>query len=257
MSIAHSASTNSESSLGAFQPARSTRAFDDVVAQIRDAILRGDYKPGDRLPSEKLLREQFGVGRGTIREAARMLEQLGLISLRPGLHGGMFVREYGQENMSEPLGLLLAMDKISIAELNEFREQFDAHCARLAAERASPGDLEALRAVLRSCEQLAAAPEPPFDQLLDLELEFHLRIAQASGNRLNGAIMAAIRKVLRQAFNYIPPESADRLLGDMRKLTELIAAGDAAGAAACMQAHVHHFNQVEQERQRHATLGSG
>src|SRR5438270_396880 len=69
---------------------RRTRSFDDVLDQLREAILSGRIRPGDRLPGERQLCESFGVGRPTLREALRSLEATGLIEVRPGKGGGSY-----------------------------------------------------------------------------------------------------------------------------------------------------------------------
>jgi GntR family transcriptional repressor for pyruvate dehydrogenase complex len=75
-----------------FREIKQSRAFEEVVSQVQESILRGEFKPGDRLPSERKLGEIFKVSRGTLREAFRALEQKGLITVGTGVHGGAFVR---------------------------------------------------------------------------------------------------------------------------------------------------------------------
>jgi len=72
-----------------FKQAKQNRAFEDVIFQIQDAILQGSLKVGDKLPSERQLREIFKVSRGTLREALRAMEQKGLITIKTGVQGGL------------------------------------------------------------------------------------------------------------------------------------------------------------------------
>ena len=74
---------------------KSEKVSDSIIAQIRDAILSGQLKPGDRLASEKELIEQFNVSKATMREALRVLEVIGMIEMRKGIAGGAFVAEVG------------------------------------------------------------------------------------------------------------------------------------------------------------------
>jgi len=76
-----------------FVKARRVRSFDDVVDQVRGAIIDGSILAGERLPSERELAEQFGVSRATLREALRALEAVGLIEIRLGARGGAFATE--------------------------------------------------------------------------------------------------------------------------------------------------------------------
>jgi GntR family transcriptional repressor for pyruvate dehydrogenase complex len=74
-----------------FTPVHTRRTFEEAVEQIAEAIRSGDLHPGDRLPSERLLAEQMAISRPTLREATRLLADSGVIEVRPGAGGGMFV----------------------------------------------------------------------------------------------------------------------------------------------------------------------
>src|ERR687886_1846181 len=93
----------------AFSRVVPTRASSDVVAQIREAILSGRVKPGDRLPTERELAAQFGVSRVTIRDALRALEAGGLIRVRVGGNGGPYVAEPDIAQLSDSLGTHLQL----------------------------------------------------------------------------------------------------------------------------------------------------
>jgi len=112
-----------------FKQAKQNRAFEDVIFQIQEAILQRSLKVGDKLPSERQLRETFKVSRGTLREALRALEQKGLITIKTGVQGGAFICPVNNKMMSESLDLLLRQQKITLKELAEFREAVDAYSA--------------------------------------------------------------------------------------------------------------------------------
>jgi len=76
-----------------FKKVKETRIYESIVDQVLEAILRGDLKPGNRLPSETELGKIFGVSRVTVREAIRYLEQLGVLEVRQGSTGGAFIKE--------------------------------------------------------------------------------------------------------------------------------------------------------------------
>ncbi|MDO8944550.1 MAG: GntR family transcriptional regulator, partial [Desulfobacterales bacterium] len=135
-----------------FETAKSTKVFQDVVAQIEDAILAGRVKTGDMLPSERDLKDMFRISRGTLREALRVLEQKGLIEIKLGVGGGSLVKTVDGGQVSESLGLLIRSQKVSLNQLAEFREGVEGTVAALAAERRSPADVERLRGLLdRAC----------------------------------------------------------------------------------------------------------
>ena len=83
-----------------FKTAKFSRISQNIVQQIRQAILQGKLKPGDRLPPEKELAEDFGVSKASLREAFRALEALGLLGVRQGVSGGAFIREVDEKNRS-------------------------------------------------------------------------------------------------------------------------------------------------------------
>jgi GntR family transcriptional repressor for pyruvate dehydrogenase complex len=100
-----------------FKEAKQNRVFEDVIFQVQEAVLSGRLKAGERLPSERQLREVFGVSRGTLREALRALEQKGLVCIKTGVGGGAFICEMDTQQITESLDLLLRYQKISLKEL--------------------------------------------------------------------------------------------------------------------------------------------
>ena len=116
-----------------FQKARQNRIFQDVVEQIQEAILQGTLNPGDKLPPERELKEMFGASRGTLREALRILEQKGLITIKIGVAGGAVVNALSTDQVSESLDLLIRYQKASLKDLAEFREGVEGLVAGLKA----------------------------------------------------------------------------------------------------------------------------
>ena len=104
-----------------FTKARHNRVFEDVIQQVENAILGGELQPGDRLPSEREFRQMLGVGRGTLREALRVLEQKGLIEIRTGVKGGVFVKELTADPMTADLALFFRAHRVTLADVARFR----------------------------------------------------------------------------------------------------------------------------------------
>jgi len=105
-----------------FRRAKQSRAFEDVILQVQEAILTGELEAGAKLPGERKLREMFQVSRGTLREALRALEEKGLITVKTGVNGGAFVCPLNTRHVSESLDLLFRYQKITLRELTDFRE---------------------------------------------------------------------------------------------------------------------------------------
>ncbi len=151
-------------------------AVHEIVAnQLRRAIHRGDYMPGDRLPSERDLATRLEVSRVTLREAIRMLEAEGYVVSRRGPKGGHTVTA-----LSEPAGRMharLRADRHNIVNLMEFRRVNECLAARLAAKLRSEEDLRKIRTAI---EDLKAAENNP--RFRKADADFHLAVAMACRN---------------------------------------------------------------------------
>ena len=101
-----------------FQPAIKTEKISDhIIGQIRDVILSGRLKPGDRLASEKELVAQFGVSKASVREALRALEAMGLVEIRKGVSGGIFVAEVDMKTTINSIVNFLNFKSLSIKDM--------------------------------------------------------------------------------------------------------------------------------------------
>ena len=121
-----------------FRPVKQTRVSDEVAEQIKQSILLGDLKEGDKLPSEHQLMEQFQVSRATIREALRSLKNSGFLATRQGASGGAYVKDLSFEGLANTFLDLFLVDKINMPELCRAREVIEPEMARLAALNVSP-----------------------------------------------------------------------------------------------------------------------
>ena len=124
-----------------FDKARRVRSFDDVVEQLREAIYSGRIRPGERLPGERQLSEEFGVGRPTLREALRSLEAVGIIEVRPGKSGGSYAVTPSESTVGDALAALVHLRGASLEDLTEFRRRLrgrERRLGRAARRRARP-----------------------------------------------------------------------------------------------------------------------
>src|SRR6516164_10052814 len=126
------------------QPVRAPKTSELIADQLRRQIVRGAVKPGDRLPPETQLMEQFGVSRPTIREAFRILETERLIVVRPGSRGGAQVVAPDLSVAARYFGLLLQLQGTTINDVYEARMVEEPVCARMLAARRTSQDIEDL-----------------------------------------------------------------------------------------------------------------
>lgn len=161
-----------------FTRARRGRVSAEIFQQFKSAILSGRLKPGDRLPSEKEMVEQFQASRGPIREAIRSLEQAGLLVVRRGSRGGAFVSNGDLRHLTDSLSILIRLGRVSIHHLTEARLLLEPPAAGLAAQRITEEELVQISGYIQ--KHMAAIEAGDFHATADLR--FHRMIAEASKN---------------------------------------------------------------------------
>lgn len=160
-----------------FKEITPVRLYESVIEQIMDLIKNNELKPGDKLPPERELAEKLSISRNSLREAFRVLESRGLIKSKPG--GGRFIREIRENGHNNTENIILSLEKSSILELLEAREVFEVKIAEIAAQRATPEDIELIEKALNKMNQKEELKD---DKKMESDTEFHLAIAGASHN---------------------------------------------------------------------------
>lgn len=162
-----------------FEHVKPVRLYRRIVDQIEGALVRGDLKPGQRLPSERELVEQFGASRSTVREALRVLESDGVVRSRPGDPNGPELLPFSTGALARQMTRLVRFERIGLAELISSRMIFDSSAARLAALLHTPEELAAIEGAI---EAMAAALPADYDNFTRSDLAFHQAVAKASRN---------------------------------------------------------------------------
>jgi GntR family transcriptional regulator, transcriptional repressor for pyruvate dehydrogenase complex len=246
-----------QGSAALFTEVKRSRSSDDVVTQIKDAIIGGRLKTGDRLPNERELCGVFGVSRPTLREGLRTLEVLGVIEIRPGAAGGIFVSEPQGDHLGAALGALLRFRHATVDDLAEFRVSFEGETARWAARRADAEDVAQLTEIAERFSELAKEDGLPWRVLVEIDLAFHEALAEASKNAVRVGIMLGIHRALHEASSsldeYASPAVRRRIGTELRQVAAAVAAHDPTRAVRLMRAHVKKFSELE--REVHETRG--
>lgn len=204
-----------------------------VFQQFRDAIARGEWPVGQKIPSETELANRLGVSRVSVRSALQRLASLGLVESRQG--EGTFVREFSSALLLNTLLPMLTVTRPSMDSLLEFRLILDKEMAGLAAVRAQPGQIEAMWHNLAQHE----ACQNDSNQAALCDLEFHCLIAEATGNPLLIQVYAILREVLKTAlYDIVAVMGASNALYYHRQIIQAIEAHDADRASQAMLAHV-------------------
>lgn len=227
-----------------FKPAKQNRIYQDVVEQIQEAILEGQLKVGEQLPPERRLIEMFGVSRGTLREALRVLQQKGMIEIKTGVTGGSIIKGVTSESFSENLALLIRYQKVSLQDLADFREGIEGTVAALAAERATAEDIKTLKSLYdQSTAAFAAGPEQ-WDKAIRCDEQIHLALARISGNALFITVLETVYLNIHTYYERYLPMNESVLaenINDLKVIIEAIEAKDATKAHDRACHHVRKF----------------
>ena len=226
--------TNIDETMPAIEPIRRVKLYEEVAARIRDLLAEGELRPGQALPSERKLAEQFRVGRAVIREAIRQLEVSGLVESRHG--GGNYVREVTVEHLVAPIASVLNGMSHLREELMDARLFFEPQIARAAATRATPEDLRLLEAVIRRQEERAANGHSGAEE----DAEFHELLARATHNRVVERVMEVIDNLLQDSHARLSrsvQRSKISLEGN-RRILEAVRSHDQEAAQKAMVEHL-------------------
>ena len=218
-----------------FHSVKIGRAFEAVVTQIEDAIIKKKYHPGDRLPAERQLQEMFDVSRNTLREALRTLEQKGLIEIRRGASGGVFVKQINTDGVVNSLALLINSGNVSLQHLSEFRCLVEGEIAALAAVRADEEGIQQLSKILADAELCLDNEDHNWFVFVSLDYKFHVTLAEITGNPMYRILMQTIHGNIIKYFEKIMPRDEFSRRKNFDNLKETIAAIKNKDATAARQ----------------------
>ncbi|GAA5195616.1 FadR/GntR family transcriptional regulator [Rugosimonospora acidiphila] len=214
-----------------------SRASQAIVEQIRGLLREGKLRPGDRLPSERELCQQFGVSRVTVREALRILETGGLVLIRVGARGGAFVTSPTSRQVGTGLADLVSLSTITAAEVTEARLVFELGIVPLIVSGATDDDIAELRALTKRHAQAVKAGE----YSMQMSAEFHTRLAGCTHNAaiemlvhtFHGPLLMSLLEVQAMA-----PLAGRKGCAEHAEFVEAVAARDAELAESIMRTHI-------------------
>lgn len=224
-----------------FQPIRSTRAFEEIAAQIRTELAEGRLRVGNRLPSERALSERFGVSRNTLREALRSLEHAGLVRLQKGATGGAFITEVSGDTITTSMLDMFHVGAISPEKLTEARIWLESIIVREACLRAQPADWHLLRANIQQAEEAKASGD--FQRRVDTHLEFHRILARMTGNPIMVTVMDGVLAVLRHYVFSIGNYDNAFVMPSRQRFMKCMENRDVEGAVAEMESSLKRLQQ--------------
>jgi GntR family transcriptional repressor for pyruvate dehydrogenase complex len=232
--------------------ARESTLANRVAAEIERHIVGGSIQPGERLPSERELAEQFSVSRTVIREAVRVLAAKSLLEVRSG--SGTVVRAPTTRSVSQSMLLLLRTgQRLDHAKVHEVRRTLEIEIAGIAAERRTDEDLALLEELLDEMQALLGEMErQPANRgrFASNDVQFHAALARATHNELFALLLDSIADVMIEVrqLGFEVPGSHQEALAYHRSILAPVRAGDAAGAREAMRAHLAHAERLYHAR---------
>jgi len=212
------------------------RAFEEVAVQIREQLSKGALIPGDKLPSERELAEQFQLSRNTVREALRSLEMAGILEFRKGMHGGAFVRDGHGGAVVAGFSDMFRLGMFKPEHLKEARLLVSLAVTRAACLRATTEDMEALRENVEAGEEAIARHDTA--ERVRLGLDFHRLLAAASSNPIMIILMDALMTIQSQLIELLGPSPDSLVMPSRRRVYDLIVARDEDSAATEMERNI-------------------
>lgn len=222
-----------------FRPIRPKKISEEIVNQIKELIVKGDLKPGDRIPSERELAASLDVSRPSVREALMGLEALGFLESRQG--GGTYVRSLADPAMADPLTNLIG-DKAPqmLYALVEVRMGLETWSAYLAAKRATDEQIARLKELYAIMEKQAATGG--WDA--EIDAQFHIAITEATHNTLQVHVLNTIYSLFHTTIMvalsefYSREGYVDTLLAQHKAIIDAIADHDPEKARQKMEEHL-------------------
>ena len=226
----------------AIEKIKKTRLPDEIGERIRLLILDGTFPPDRPLPSERLLAERFGVSRGSVRDAFRNLEVIGLLEAHHGR--GTFPRELTVDRLVAPLASVLSYRRDLQDELLDVRRMFEPAVARAAASRVTADDLADLQRILDTQRQKLTTGRSAIVE----DTAFHAALARATRNRVVVRIMETLNDLLVESRKQTLMQKGrpERSLKGHEAVVAALARRDGEGAARAMNDHIEQIAELLQ-----------
>lgn len=215
---------------------RTPKRAELVAHDLADYIVDSKFEPGTALPPEHEMIASLGVGRTTVREALRLLETRGVLTIKSGPGGGPVVRRPRPDDLAESLTLILQFESATLLEIVEARRWLEPAISRLAATTISAAQVEELRAINA---EIADSPDNQ-EAMLAKNREFHRRIADIGGNAVLRIFLATIVSISdgkALGIEYGPRQS-EGIVTAHEAIVDALEAGDSAAAGEAMDEHL-------------------
>lgn len=219
-----------------FEPIEENKKFEKIVTLIKEKILAGEFRQGDRLPTERELSDALRVSRLAVREAYRALQMFGIIEIRRGHQGGAFICSPSNQSIVQSISDLFRFQGIGIEEWTEARLIFETDIARLVIKRAKREDFDRLEKVIEMTEQMALEGKLVHSELI----RFHLVLAEVARNQILYTSYSSMMDLLESSFLAlgVSAEHYDSVSQEHRKILAALRDGDSEVFIQMVEQHV-------------------
>ena len=227
-------------------PIKKTRIAEELADRIRILILDGTFPPGRPLPSERHLAQRFGVSRGSVRDAFRMLQMIGLLDTRHGQ--GTFPHELDVDHLVAPLASVLTYRRDLQGELLDVRRMFEPAVARVAATRVTDEDLADLDRILAAQRKKIKSGRSTIVE----DTAFHASLARATRNRVLVRLMETLNDLLVESRTLTLKQKGrpSRSIKGHEAVVAALRRRNADEAARAMHAHIDQIAELLEPAQR-------
>jgi len=231
-------SKESQNRKGIYPMSTQSSLVDKEAAKIEKKIIKGDYKPGDKLPNELILSRDLGISRSTLREVMKLLSTRNVVIVKRGI--GTFISDT-PGRVDDPLGIkyLSENDLIIALDFLDVRAHLEPWIAYEAAQHATPENLEEMKDL---CSKTELAIHSNKDHL-ETDREFHTAIAKASGNSIVPSLIPIICQGIEKAGNATSNKLKEETIKTHKEIVVAIENHDSVAAYNAMQRHIE-MNQV-------------
>jgi len=232
-------STVSATAKPEFEVIRRNKVYEEVARRL-EQLIADRMKPGDMLPPERELAENFGVSRSSIRDAIRRLELVGMVEPRQG--SGTVVREVSTEQLVNPLTSVLVQKRKFVVELLDVRKMLEPPLAARAASHAAPSDVAEMDDILRRQQEKLQRG----DAAIEEDNEFHYTIALASGNSVVLKVLDVLMDLLRETRERALQVEGrpQKSIAGHRRILSAIRRHDAVAAELAMRRHLEEVSEI-------------
>lgn len=212
---------------------------DKVVAErLKQWIIENNLQPDDRLPTEQQLSEELGVARHTLREGIKRLSQLGIVGSRVG--SGLYISKVNFDNVAEYILFLKQRGYISLSDIVSVRLTLECSVARAAAKQADKEHIENLSSIVEKMDESWANND--FKSYVALDLNFHIVLADSTGNLLLSGIINALRQVIQEHMSSLDETTVSNSLQQHKEILQAVREHDYVLAEELMHKHLMDIN---------------